>query len=92
MENDMSEWQPIETAPEDNVAVIFFYAKRERRNSNGDIISFGPIRDVAEATEIGFFQNGCWCESGTGHSVFEGWQDQSDTPTHWMPLPAPPTE
>lgn len=84
------EWLPIESAPRDGTAVLVFFARRVWLDENGNPVSFGDLRDQVERTEIGFYQDGDWLESGTAHSMFEDWRQPGDFPTHWMPLPSPP--
>lgn len=69
-----SKWQPIATAPRDGTAILL-----------------SMDRDVTI---------GAYLQTGTEHpwEVFDvgsvgmlnGWRDDVDGPTHWMPLPAPP--
>ncbi len=84
-------WQPIETAPKDETAVILYFANRVWKALDDSICPPDPVRDLAERTEIGFFRDGEWCETGTAHDYFEPWNEPNDQPTHWMPLPQPPT-
>jgi hypothetical protein len=87
----MSEWQPIETTPDKPMPVIVFFAGREWTNMAGEPVTFGDVRDTAERAEIGFWDGESWCESGTGHDMFEPWRENvSDLPTHWMALPDAP--
>lgn len=72
-------WQPIETAPRDGTEILLFQA-----------IQYGVMMRV-----------GNWDERGehidTGKRV-AGWTEADDgyigciEPTHWMPLPEPPTQ
>lgn len=84
------EWQMIETAPKDGTAVLVYFSRAEWCDQHGEKVEMGEIRDYVERTEIGFYQDGTWRESGTGHDMFESWRDETQLPTHWMPLPAPP--
>jgi hypothetical protein len=70
-------WQKIETAPKDGRQVIVCHA------------------------EYGKMAIASWCEVTWWCGVMSDWQDMGDLgwggmcgvePTHWMPLPAPPTE
>jgi len=75
----MSEWHPIETAPRDGTVVLIYQPADE-----GDDIP--AVIQVAryEATyfDPNIFQ---WREA-------EGEQYETYSPTHWMPLPLPPTQ
>lgn len=72
----MSEWQPIETAPKDGSRIIGWV---------GEIVTL----DYVPPCRIG----------SKGHiHIPEQWVQESDSgrctpfmPTHWMPLPSPPT-
>ena len=63
----MSEWQPIETAPQDGTQILVFghdtFAVAEFRN--------GEWRDMGDIGWGGFYAE--------------------VMPTHWMPLPEPPS-
>ena len=76
----MSEWQPIETAPKDGIAVLL-YAEREGWEGMPRIVcglygGLGPRWTIY----------GC---GPTRHG--EQWLDTC-VPTHWMPLPEPPKD
>jgi hypothetical protein len=72
----MSEWQPIATAPKDGTPIDLWISGSNRR--------FADCR----------FHRGMWQHwwmdcFGSGMD----WQSlDSHKPTHWMPLPTPPTE
>jgi len=89
----MTHWQDIATArPPHPMPVLYFFGNRRWHKSDGTPASLDPVRDPAERTEAGWWNGEEWCESGTGHDVFEPWRDDMDKPTHWTPLhpPAPP--
>ena len=72
----MSEWQPIETAPRDGTNIVLF---------DGQRVSVGGWVSAADQG----------AEPGEEYLISAGWWslDLSDNqPTHWMPLPDPPTE
>ncbi len=77
----MSEWRPIATAPKDGTFVLLFVAGRE-----------------AWCPTVGRWNDGQTYNS-FGEILSEGWGDEITTfhvpglnmPTHWMPLPAPPS-
>ena len=70
-------WQPIETAPKDITLIL----------TNGVNVSAGSYSYVAES----FDQDGALAGEGG-----EGWMDWDGgmlpDPTHWQPLPPPPTK
>lgn len=76
----MSDWQPIETAPKDEKATI--------------IITDGETVECAEWSDWGKR----WLASTGTMKVWEGSDERGGladaqcNPTHWMPLPEPPTE
>ena len=85
----MSEWQPIETAPKDGTWILVWGGEatdeRDDRNDKAE-----RSHAVAQWTT---YLNGRHHE---GHWQF-AWYDGGfygyyDKPTHWMLLPAPPTE
>lgn len=71
-------WEPIETAPKDGTRILVF--------DHG----VWPAHWTEECEK----GNG---ESGPGWQIYECEMDAwyalaADTPTHWMPLPSPPTK
>ncbi|QWE95622.1 DUF551 domain-containing protein [Cupriavidus sp. EM10] len=75
-----SGWQPIETAPKWKEVLVW------REDSGSFIAKLVAPEDVPEAD----------AESWEDPSIpvwlsdAYGWQEGSETPTHWMPLPQPP--
>ena len=76
----MSQWQPIETAPKDGTRIIGRRSYAERYT--------GRLRYERHKTFWG----------KTSHVPIYGWNYGRDVedqelwePTHWMPLPDPPT-
>jgi|APMI01.1.fsa_nt_gi hypothetical protein len=75
-------WQPIETAPKDGTDVLLFFPECNRHVWLGSY-------DVFETLLNGITQN-----------THEGWSigmlganaAERKEPTHWMPLPDPPSE
>lgn len=74
----MSEWQPIETAPKDG-------------------LGFGPML-LCGHVDSRWIRFGRWDPMGrrwlySGTNERSQWSmKEGDAPTHWMPLPSPPTE
>ena len=65
MENLMSDWLDIETAPRDGTEILVFHPAR-----NEQFI----------------------CYFIRGHWMFSPYAALASDPTHWMPLPPPPTD
>lgn len=77
----MSEWQPIESAPKNWVPVLVWaYGESEEEDANDEDREPTYSAMVARHSDV---QPGHWWLCGTMHFVYN--------PTHWMPLPAPPT-
>lgn len=72
-ENEMSEWQPIETAPRDETWILL----------TGGIIDYGwhngdkPPVVVGQSAKEGW--QFAWYDGG--------YYGEYENPTHWMPLP-----
>jgi len=80
----MSEWQDISTPPPDGTVVVVYRGDVEPRSP------LGPVRDFVERCDVGWYQDGCWWESGTGHDMFEDWSvEMGHAPTLWMELKPP---
>jgi hypothetical protein len=82
------QWQPIETAPKDGTEIIGVYSNNYGYQDKPTV--YGPWT-VA-------FRNGAWMASWAEGSVIEyesysgtTYKDAEMEPTHWMPLPAPPS-
>ena len=86
------EWQPIETAPKDGTAVLFFHRNLSWKTSDGSASKMSPLRDYVERCSVGFYEDGAFFQQGTGHEIFEPWKEPEHLPTHWMPLPEPPND
>lgn len=85
-------WRPIDEPPKEDCAVLVFYSARIYHDADGAAVSFGPVRDAVEKSEIAWFQDGCWYQSGTGHDLFEPWCIEiGNVPTHWKLLGDTPT-
>jgi hypothetical protein len=83
----MGEWKSIESAPRDVPVMLFIPGESSDYKSTTD-------RPVCYWDEY-------YAPGGRGHSGGDGWvvmhSDElhlhySSKPTHWMPLPAPPTD
>lgn len=76
----MTDWQPIETAPRDGARVLI-YPGAEEPMSVGYFDAGWKKRWLSLEGEV---WGGCdCCGSGCTHA--------DASPTHWMPLPQPPT-
>jgi hypothetical protein len=83
----MTDWQPIETAPKDGTPILLFYPGPDY--DSGNYHSDGEAVGVTMAVVRGR-------TTANGYLIWEGYYSAVDpsyaTPTHWMPLPEPPTE
>ena len=73
----MSQWQPIETVPRDGRQVLFW-------TPNGGI-HIAPAVPQPDRGHLRRLNRDVYIETGE-------WPNAGWNPTHWMPLPAPPTE
>ncbi len=73
------QWQPIETAPKDGSLILVF----EPTCHADEQIWMTEWRANTAATSWGGSEGGAWTIYMDGQRI---------EPTHWMPLPAPPTE
>lgn len=94
----MSEWQPIETAPRDGT-VVLLWAKPNYPHSATHGVTFGRWEENKhermEVVRETFDESGRVTQKeyalvGRANG-FWSYDDRSFTPTHWMPLPAPPS-
>lgn len=83
----MSEWQPIETVPRDGTEVIL--AKGDRVSSGAFIVW---KQSDSEFSSTGVYLGEVEYDSGESFGTWDGGFCDDDQPTHWMPLPAPPTK
>lgn len=74
----MSEWQPIESAPQDGRQVLLFGTQNE----------FADIAMKGAFVFTGYWDrfDESWCSTATT------WRGPFYHPTHWQPLPEPPKE
>lgn len=82
----MSEWLPIETAPKNGIAVLLCWAI----NADGRPINWAKHPETAGV----FVQVAQWREEDGGWIVYINQPREPRlhfSPTHWMPLPDPPT-
>ncbi len=91
----MSEWQPIKTAPRDRF--ILLHVPNGRLEVGGDVTigCYFPDHSEEERDKRGRFlkRHPWWLADWSGFIGIDG--DNSPSwcdPTHWMPLPAPPTD
>ena len=85
----MAEWQPIETAPNSKMDVLFY--RRDASWWGGPSLEVVTVPNGVRY-DVGYW-DGEFFYHGTNHAVFEfgskPGEDEND-PTHWMPLPEPP--
>lgn len=80
-------WMPIETAPRDGVVLLSFIGHGENEAQNVAICYYDEDYGPCGYSEIAGGSG--WVLSICGHPV----EDQFlVNPTHWMPLPAPPSK
>jgi hypothetical protein len=87
-----SGWRDMTDKPTRPMPVLYWFGKRWWHQADGTPALLDPVRDPAERAEAGWWNGEEWCESGTGHDLFEPWREERDLPTHWQPLPAAPEE
>lgn len=75
----MSEWQPITTAPRDEDPVLIYDPNAHHDGNGFAVASFQP--PIPEQ-KMG--------EAWLGCDELSNWVEYH--PTHWMPLPPPPSE
>jgi len=83
----MSEWQDISTAPKDGTAVLLFEPMESRFIADGFVQ--GPRVGEMLGIGVGHWIWPDWSEPYWA-DYFDGDRLMSD-PTHWMPLPPPPS-
>lgn len=84
-------WRPIDQKPPHDMAVTFYFSDREwTYSSKSSPADFSSTRNHAERSAVGFYEAGFYCEAFTGHDMFEPGQDETEHPTHWLPLPPAP--
>ena len=77
------EWQLLKTVPSEPMGVLLYTP-----GMHCDGIQYGQDYGV----EVGFWDGRQFCEQGTGHAIDERLDfNPMPMPTHWHPLPAPPT-
>lgn len=77
------EWQPIETAPKDRSILVVGGTWSSDGGGSGMCDNDYPLTQSV----IACWQRDGWC-MGNGDAYNEEWWA---TPTHWMPLPPPPS-
>lgn len=75
----MSDWRPIETAPKDDTACLVW------NGTNVSVARFGEVRQSGKVE---------WWPLANGETVDDNTHYHEMMvvePSHWMPLPEPPT-
>ncbi|QZP24167.1 DUF551 domain-containing protein [Pseudomonas mosselii] len=83
----MSGWQAIDSAPRDGTEIIL---------RKGDRVTAGAWIEWSKS-EASFNSRGDYLgqdeyDSGAHWASWDGGFCEDDEPTHWQPLPSPPTE
>lgn len=81
----MSGWQPIETAPRDGTELLLYSLDVVRYPGAGDGVVVGWAVRV-----LGGHRWVCDIATTDGYDDDMWLSNEEITPTHWMPLPAPP--
>jgi hypothetical protein len=90
----MSEWRPIETAPKDGTLLLFYLAEAPDGRRSYE------LPEAAKNWTIGFWMHQTWksietIDAGGMGGEMTGWMADyvclDAEPTHWMPLPEPPS-
>lgn len=85
----MSEWQPIESAPKDGSYMLLYFPEGAR--SLREDYDAQDWSEYEPAMMLGFWSGDNYPENEWTHDFYEGISFYGE-PTHWMPLPTPPTE
>jgi len=86
LNRELGAWQPIETAPKDGTAVLLCWAV----DADKKMIDWQKEPETAGV----FVQVASWWEIEDSWIVYASLVKENPlhfTPTHWMPLPKPPT-
>lgn len=91
-------WQTIESAPKDGKAVLVFY---KNELGNGRTVKANFVKQFTdESCDDDWYETdeegNCFTPEGW-YEIIDNWNDYSAVhinyePTHWTPLPNPPTE
>ena len=82
--NGFPQWQPIETAPKNAEVLVW------REDSGPFIAKFTDPYEVIPVEEMERENMEFPDDFEEWYSDAYGWQEGSERPTHWMPLPPPP--
>lgn len=84
------DWQPIETAPRDGTKILIWDAGE---NGFGQVVARYETRDgwapIGSTTDLQWIGRIRWHVAA---QMYLGAHQLIKTPTHWMPLPAPPKD
>lgn len=77
------DWQPIETAPRDGTDVLLFYPLEGLRHDWNPQVVIAGWRDYSRAPQLSG-----WVFQSRGVRGYSA----TFQPTHWQPLPTPPSD
>lgn len=84
----MSGWRTIDSAPLDGTEIIL---RKGDRVTSGAYIEWTETESHFHGS-TGVYLGVTECDSGADWQSWDGGFCKDDAPTHWQPLPAPPTE
>lgn len=88
----MNGWRLITDTPDEPCNVLLIVPHFVWTDVNGKPVKDGPMRDLLERMELGFWDGEMWCEARSGHDIDPDFRPPHLLPSHWMPLPAAPVE
>lgn len=89
----MTQWQLIDNVPAKPCPVLFYRGNAVWHDKDGTPVTFPTDGETYrnEHFALGFWDGKTYRDNGTGHACFEFDYNEDWWPTHWMPLPDPPS-